>query len=162
MARKVFFSFYYKRDSHRVSQIRECNSITQHFTRTPFLTRSEWESIENTGPTAVKNWIDTNMDGTSVIILCFGLETYKRPWVKYELEKAHREKRGIIAINMSGMKTMDLQVDPTGTNPLSTAFDQNGTELIYYSNYKTYHWINGDGRNNIDNWVETAAKLVGR
>ncbi|MEZ0542549.1 TIR domain-containing protein [Fibrella arboris] len=162
MARKVFFSFHYERDSHRVSQIRECNSITQHFIKTPFLPKSEWESIERTGPIAIKKWIDSNMEGTSVVILCFGLETHLRPWVKYELEKAHKEKRGIIAVNMNGMKTMSHQVDLPSTNPLNNAFDQNGIELIRYSAYLTYHWINDDGRNNINNWVETAAQLVGR
>ncbi|WP_026898217.1 TIR domain-containing protein [Daejeonella oryzae] len=162
MARKVFFSFHYTRDSHRVSQIRECNSISQHFTKSPFIPRSEWEALERTGTTAVRNWIDKNMDGTSVVVLCFGLETHTRPWVKYELEKAHREKRGIIAIDLSGMSTMQHQIDSAGINPLRKAFDSSGTELFYYSNYKTYHWINNDGRNNINKWVENAAQLVGR
>lgn len=162
MARKVFFSFHYERDSQRVSQIRECNSISQHFTRSPFLSKSEWESIERTGQTAVRNWIDKNMDGTSVIILCFGLKTSTRPWVKYELEKAHKENRGIIAIDLSGMSTMQHEIDSAGINPLKKAVDSSGTELFYYSNYKTYHWINDCGRNNIDKWVEKASQLVGR
>lgn len=162
MARKVFFSFHYERDSQRVSQIRECNSVSQHFTRSPFLSKSEWESIERIGPTAIKNWIDKNMDGTSVVILCFGLKTSTRPWVKYELEKAHREKRGIVAIDLSGMRTMQNEVDAAGVNPLKKAFDSAGTELFNYDTYKTYHWINDGGRINIDKWVEKAAQLIGR
>lgn len=162
MARKVFFSFHYQRDSHRVSQIRECNSITQHFTRSPFLPKSEWESIERTGSRAIQNWIDSNMTGTSVIVLCFGLETHTRPWVKYELEKAHSEGRGIVAIDLSGMKTMQNESDSSGINPLTKATDGSGTELIYYTKYKTYHWQREDGRNNIDEWVELAANLAGR
>lgn len=102
------------------------------------------------------------MDGTSVIILCFGLKTSTRPWVKYELEKAHKENRGIVAIDLSGMSTMQHEIDAAGINPLKKAYDSAGTELIYYSNYKTYNWINDSGRNNIDKWVEKAAQLVGR
>ena len=162
MARKVFFSFHYARDSHRVSQIRECNSISQHFQRSPFLARSDWESIQRNGSRAVQNWIDANMDGTSVVILCFGYETHTRPWVKYELEKANKENRGIVAIDLSGMKTLQQQIHPPGINPMKKALDARGTELIYYHTYKTYHWLNDDGRNNINLWVESAASLVGR
>lgn len=162
MARKVFFSFHYERDSQRVSQIRECNCISQHFTKSPFLPKSEWEAIQRTDETAVRNWIDKNMNGTSVPILCFWLETHTRPWVKYELEKAHREKGGIVAIDLSSMSTMQNQIDPIGINPLKKAYDSSRTELFNYSNYKTYHWINNEGRNNINKWVENAAQLVGR
>lgn len=162
MARKVFFSFHYTRDAIRVSQIRECNSISNHFERTPFLPRSEWESIKRNGSQAIRNWIEKNMDGTGVVILCFGLETHKRPWVKYELEKAHAEGRGILAIDLSGMKNMQGQIDKQGINPLTTAYDKAGNPLSNYNKYKTYNWINNDGRIRIDTWIENAATLVGR
>lgn len=162
MARKVFFSFHYTRDSHRVSQIRNCNTVSQHFDRTPFLDRAVWESIKRNGSQAVKTWIDNNMYGTSVVALCFGLETYKRPWVKYELEKAHNEGRGIVAIDMGGMKNLQSQSDVSGPNPLDYVFDSIGIQLFCNSKYKTYHWINNDGRNNIDKWIENAAIAVGR
>ncbi len=162
MARKVFFSFHYTRDSHRVSQIRNCNSISQHFERTPFLDKAQWESIERQGNFAIQKWIDSNMLGTSVIVLCFGLETYKRPWVIYELEKAHKEEKGIIAIDMSGMNNMHLQSDGPGPNPLHYAKDAIGKPLSSHSKYLSYHWQRNDGRNYINSWIERAAQLAGR
>lgn len=162
MARKVFFSFHYTRDSHRVSQIRNCNAISQHFEKTPFLDKAQWESIKRQGTSAVQKWINDNMNGTSVVVLCYGLETYKRPWVIYELEKAHREKRGIIAIDMSGMNNMLTQSDNPGFNPLSFAKDEMGKSLSSHSKYTTYHWLRESGRLNIDTWIEKAAQLVGR
>lgn len=162
MARKVFFSFHYSRDSHRVSQIRNCNSVSQHFELTPFLAKSKWEEVKLGGRKAIENWIDDNMHGTSVVVLCYGRETSNRPWVRHELEKAHRENRGIVAIDMSGMKDMNQAVDDIGINPLTTSRDTNNNPLSSYSKYRTYHWNNDDGRNNIDEWIELAAQLVNR
>jgi hypothetical protein len=162
MARKVFFSFHYTRDSHRVSQIRNCNAISQHFERSPFLDKAQWETIKDQGPAAVQKWINDNMNGTSVVVLCFGLETYKRPWVIYELEKAHREGRGIIALDMSGMNNLQTQSDGTGINPLNCAKDSLGKPLSSHSKYISYHWLRDNGRLNIDSWIEKAAQLTGR
>lgn len=162
MARKVFFSFHFSRDSQRVPQIRNCNSVSQHFERTPFLDKAEWESIKLAGRKAITDWIDKNMHNTSVVVVCYGAETANRPWVKHELEKAHREKRGILAIDMSGMKNLAGQVDYRGTNPLETAFDEDGKRLSSHSKYRTHHWNNEDGRNCVDEWIEAAAQQVGR
>jgi hypothetical protein len=166
MARKVFFSFHYTRDSHRVAQIRNSNVLTQNYLESTFLDRAAWESIKRNGRQAIQNWIDTNMSGTSVVVLCFGLETYTRPWVKYELQKAHREGKGIVAIDMAGMKNLRQDKDGRGPNPLLHATDSAGTALYYYDMYKTYSWLdalgNEYGRYLIDDWIELAAKLAGR
>ncbi len=161
MARKVFFSFHYKNDSICVSQIRECNSITRNFNRSRFIDKAEWEAIKAKGTHEVKKWIDNNMIGTSVVIVCFGTETFKRPWVKYELEKAHTEGKGIIAIDMSGMRPMS-GITGKGPNPLTIVHDENGKSLYSNNKYRSYHWENEDGRDNIDEWVELAALLVGK
>jgi hypothetical protein len=166
MARKVFFSFHYTRDSHRVSQIRNSNVLIRNYLESTYLDRAAWETIKRTGPRAIQNWIDNNMSGTSVVVLCFGAETYKRPWVKYELEKAHREGKGIVAIDMARMKNLRSETDSTGPNPLQYATDAAGTALIYYDKYKTYPWLdsigNEYGRTLIDDWIEAAAKLANR
>ncbi|RZK44697.1 MAG: TIR-like domain-containing protein [Hymenobacter sp.] len=162
MPRKVFFSFHYSRDNWRVPQIRNSQAVATHFTRTPFLDKAEWESIKRSSFSAVKKWIDDNMHGTSVVVVCFGYETAQRPWVKYELEKAHLEGRGILAIDMSGMKDRLGNTDWSGINPLTTANDGQGYTLARYPQYRTYSWNNHDGRTNIGHWIEQAALLVGR
>jgi hypothetical protein len=162
MPRKVFFSFHYTRDNWRLPQIRNSQAVAVNFNRTPFLDKAEWESLKRTSPSAVRKWIDDNMHGTSVVVVCFGYETAQRPWVKYELEKAHLEGRGILAIDMAGMKDRNGNADWPGTNPLRTAKDGQGYTLAVYSQYRTYSWINDDGRNNIGRWIEEAAQLVNR
>lgn len=163
MKRKVFFSFHYQRDCQRVSQIRNSQIIvsnTERFERTPFLDKAAFEQVKRTK--GIQNWIDENMHNTSVVVVCFGYETARRPWVKYELEKAHREGRGIVAIDMSGMKTMQGDIDPAGVNPLKTAYDSMKSPLINYDKYLTFHWLRDDGRTNLGVWIERAAKLVNR
>ena len=166
MARKVFFSFHYTRDSHRVSQIRNSNVLVRNYQESTYLDRAAWEQIKRRGKQAIKDWIDSNMWGTSVVVVCYGAETYTRPWVMYELEKAHREGKGIIAIDMAGMKNLRRETDSSGANPLRYATDGNGTALIHYDKYKSYSWLNfwGNeyGRDLIDDWIELAAKLAGR
>lgn len=162
MPRKVFFSFHYARDNWRVPQVRNSQLITNNFTSTPFLDKAEWESIKRSSPRAVRDWIEKQMSGTSVVVVCFGAETASRPWVKYELEKAHQENRGIVAIDMYGIKDRFGNIDYPGVNPLNNAHDAQGTPLVYYSKYRTYSWNGNDGRNNIGQWIETAAQLVNR
>ncbi|MCA8830151.1 TIR domain-containing protein [Hymenobacter pini] len=162
MARRVFFSFHFQRDSHRVSQIRNCNVISNHFEEVPFLDHAKWETIERQGDTAIRNWIDSNMHGASVIVVLAGYETYNRRWVKYELEKAHSENRGIVCIDMAGMKNMFGHIDPSGINPLATAKDSSGRSLASLGKYKTYSWLGDLGRFNIDDWITAAAENAGR
>ena len=163
MKRKVFFSFHYQRDCQRVSQIRNSQVIvsnSERFERTPFLDKADFEQVKRAK--GIQKWIVENMHYTSVVVVCFGLETAQRPWVKYELEKAHQEGRGIVAINTSGMKTMQGETDPSGVNPLRTAYDSTKVPLINHEKYLTFHWLNDNGRVNLGVWIERAAKLVGR
>lgn len=45
MARRVFFSFHYKPNSWRVSQVKQMGSIEGQ----PLLTSNEWEEVEKGG-----------------------------------------------------------------------------------------------------------------
>src|ERR1700739_3744104 len=104
MARRVYFSFHYNNDIHRVVRIRNSGVIKE--TGQPFIDKAEWEKLKQAGDKQIEKWIDNQMDGTSVIILCIGLETYKRRWVIHEIKKAYNERRGILGIYMNGMKDL--------------------------------------------------------
>jgi hypothetical protein len=58
MARKVFFSFHYKRDAVRAGQVRNSNVVTNNTIETSsFIDAAEWESVKKKGEQAIKNWI---------------------------------------------------------------------------------------------------------
>lgn len=165
MARNVFFSFHYKRDIIRVSRIRNCGTFTDE--AQPFLDKAEWEKIKALGDTKIKNWIDEQMERTTVLIACIGKEYFKRKWVRYEIKKAYRENRGIVGIYVHQMKNFETTgypvTDDKGENPLNSLYFVENRKQIYLSNiFSTYDWEDDNGKANIEKWIEAAAKKVGR
>lgn len=159
MARKVFFSFHFKRDSRRVAQVRSSN-IIGNYDKPPFLDAAEWEKIERQGDGAIKKWIDENLHGTSVTIVLTGAETSKRPFVKYEIEESYKKGNGLLGITLHNINDPLTGKDVAGANPFSSVNDRNGKPLS--NSVKIYDWINDNGRENLAIWIENAAKEVRR
>lgn len=162
MARKVFFSFHFDHDAWRVGQVRNSNVVTANYEQTRFLDGADWESIKRNGQTAIKNWIDSQLVGTSVTIVLIGAETDSREWVHYEIKRSWNEGKGLLGIYIHNIKNSNGYTDYKGKNP----FDHYGFtitrpfEQSYYP--RVYDWINDNGRLNIGNWIEKAAKDRGR
>ncbi len=148
MSRKIFFSFHFARDNWRVSKVRN-SGVIGGFDKSPFIDKAEWEKIKLRGDQAVKNWIDSQLLGTSVTVVLIGAETYKRKWVKYEIEKSIELKKGLIGINISGITDRYGETDTMGTNPLPAG-------------YPLYKWNHNNGAINLAKWIEEAALKVGR
>jgi MTH538 TIR-like domain (DUF1863) len=53
MARKVFFSFHFERDSWRVGNVRSSRVITG-LEKSPFLDAAAWEQIKRKGDQAIQ------------------------------------------------------------------------------------------------------------
>lgn len=161
MARRVYFSFHYLKDIVRVSQIRNCGVFGKDDAQ-PFLDKAEWEKIKQNDDNIIK-WIKEQMEGTSVLVLCIGAETHTRKWVRYEIIKAHKERRGIVGIRVHQQQNFNRETDSKGINPLSTMYDNiEGKEICLDSLYSTYDWIDDNGRENIQRWIEAAAMNAGR
>jgi hypothetical protein len=162
MARRVFFSFHYARDSVKVSQIRNAYIVDKKGDAQPFLDHAEWEAVQRKGDAAIQRWIDDQMKGSSVTVVLFGAETYKRPWVKYEILKSHKDGRGLLGISLCGMKGFNGIADNTACpNPFDHV-DLGRNWLGGRVTYATYSWVGDDGRANVADWVEKAARAVGR
>lgn len=142
MARKVFFSFHYDRDSWRVSQVRNCN-VVSGYDKNPFLDRAKWETVKRSGDAAIKRWIDEQLKGTSVTVVLVGRETASRRWVKYEIAKSIERGKGLLGIDISKIRNQAGETDETGTNPLPRG-------------YPYYRWNKDDGRSNLARWIEAA------
>jgi MTH538 TIR-like domain (DUF1863) len=63
VARRVFYSIHYKRDSQRVSQVKNMGSVEGQ----PLLSSNQWQQIERGGEAAIKRWIDSQMTGKSCL-----------------------------------------------------------------------------------------------
>lgn len=160
MARKVFFSFHYQRDVWRVGVVRNSNVVKNNYTQNTFLDWADWEAVLKRGNQAVKDWIDLQLNGAGVTIVLIGYQTHTRDWVKYEIEKSYKEGKGLLGIYINNIRDQNSNTDPTGPNPFSLVNDRNGYPLS--TQVPTYDWVNHNGRDHIGDWIEAAAKKVGR
>jgi len=160
MTRRVFFSFHYKDDIFVVMQIRNAWKLQPYRDAQPLLDKAEFERIKRTGQSATKNWIDKQMNGCGVLVVLFGQNTHARPWVRYEIALAHHRKMGILGISLEGMKGRNsYEIKGVSPSPFGFRYPNPPTDIPAYP---TYNWVGNDGRNNIGNWVETAAMAARR
>lgn len=163
MARKVFFSFHYQRDVWRVSQIRNCNKITNNFYRNDFLDAATWETIKKGGDSAIKNWINNQLKGTSVTIVLIGYETSSRKYAHYEISKSIEKTNGFVGIYINNVRDSKSQTDFRGENPLIHYDVKTTTGIMTLADlFPTYDWVYDNGRNNIGTWIENAARIAGK
>ena len=161
MARKVFFSFHYRRDVRRVVQVRNSWVVRAKGEAQPFYDKAEFEEAKRRAG-GIEKWIEEQMKGTSVTVVLFGAETYNRPWVRHEVKRSHELGKGLLAIDIHRVKDPQLGTDVQGNNPLSYWQTQrNGREVPFSSIYNTYDWVSDDGYNNLPSWIEAAAKAAG-
>ncbi|MCW2286832.1 Cft2 family RNA processing exonuclease [Rhodoblastus acidophilus] len=162
MARKVFFSFHYKRDVRRIVQVRNSWVVRAKGETQPFYDAAEFEEVKKRAG-GIEKWIEEQLKGTSVTVVLFGAETYDREWVRHEIKRSYELKKGLLAIDIHKVKDPQLGADVQGRNPLEYwHVDQNGTKVPLSKLYKTYDWCDDNGYNNISDWIEAAAKAVGR
>jgi hypothetical protein len=105
MARRVFFSFKYE-DVTRAMVVRN-SWVTQGIEAAGFVDKAEFEEVKRKGDQSIKNWIDKQLDGTSVTVILVGANTSKSRWVKCEIEKSIERGNGLLSIDISKIK--DLQ-----------------------------------------------------
>ena len=156
MARQVFFSFHYLPDVSRAGIVRNA-WVTHH--KKPFIDWADWEEVRKSSEISIKRWIDKQLEGSSVTVVLIGAETSTRKYVKYEIQKSYEKGNGLVGIYVNSLKDFNKQISIRGANPFAN-FSVNGKGLD--TMVRTYDWISDNGYQNIGNWVESAAKAVGR
>lgn len=147
MVRKVFFSFKYKDDVSRAMVVRK-SGVTQDREDAGFIDSADFEKLKQQGDPAIKNWIDNQLDGTSVTVVLVGQNTCASRWVKYEIEKSIEIGNGLIGIDISYIKDLQGNIsERCGQIP---------------KGYNFYYWNKDKGYENMGNWIEKAAKDAGR
>lgn len=146
ITRRVFFSFEYK-DVSRAMVVRN-SWVTQGKEAAGFIDAADFEEIKKQGDTAIKNWINRQLEGTSVTVVLVGEKTCSSRWVRYEIKKSIEKGNGLLGIDIS--KIRDLQGETSercGRIPKGYAF---------------YLWNNDEGHKNMGDWIEEAAEKAGR
>jgi antiphage defense system Thoeris ThsB-like protein len=115
MARKVFYSFYFKQDSQRVSQVKNMGVVEGQ----PILSSNEWEELKKGGDKAIEDWIAQEMKGKSCLVVLIGSATAGRKWVDHEITKAWNDGKGVVGVYIHNLKNLAGEQDSKGANPFS-------------------------------------------
>jgi hypothetical protein len=158
MARRVFFSFHYDEDLSRMWVVRK----SPQFQRISgsidnsglFWPRDRWETVRRRSDSAIKKWIDDGLKYCSVTVVCIGQHTYKRKWVRYEIEESERQNMGILGVYIHEIRDWNQRLGVRGLNPFDYA--------NISKSYRTYDWVGDGGYQRFSFWVEEAARAAGR
>lgn len=153
--RQIFYSFHYGNDVFRVQQIRNIGALEENKP----VSANEWETVKRGGDVAIKKWIDDNMKYKSCLVVLVGTETANRKWVKYEIEKAWNDGKGVVGIYIHNLNCPRNGPCIQGPNPFNSFTFTNTGELM--SSIVMCHNPNpfnayGDIANNLEKWVEDA------
>jgi len=126
MARRVFYSFHYKPDNWRASQVRNMGVIEGNRP----CSDNDWETITKGGDERIKEWIAEQMDGKSCVVVLIGANTAGRKWINHEIIKGWDDGKGVVGIHIHGLKDKDGNVSTKGTNPFdSIGYGNSGKKL---------------------------------
>jgi hypothetical protein len=160
VVRRVYFSFHHERDIWRVAEIKN------HWVTKParesagVIDAVSWESLKDQGAGAIKKWIRNQLLGTSVTIVLIGFETHGNEYVNYEIFLSHERNNGLLGVYIHNLEDSDGKKDAKGKNPFDD-FRDRFSGLLFSQIYPAYDWVEDDGYDNFENWVEMAATLVG-
>jgi len=144
MVRRVFFSFHYERDAWRAAQVRNSWVTKPDRESAGYVDAADWEQVRSKGEDAIRDWINEQLEGTSVTVVLIGTETSRREYVLYEIEQSRKRGNGMLGVYIHRLKDQNGQTDFQGTNPLSQI-------------YPIYDWLSDDGYSNFADWIEKAA-----
>lgn len=113
MARRVFYSFHYKPDVMRVSQVRQIGALEGNKPASD----NDWEKVVGGGDAAIKKWIEAQMYGRSCTVVLVGQNTANRKWINYEIVQSWDAGMGVVGIRIHGLKNVDGYIAKMGANP---------------------------------------------
>lgn len=171
MPRRVFFSFHHQEDSWRVGQVRN-SWVANKGSTNSFLDSAAWEAVRRKGKDAVTAWIDREMLGTGVTVVLIGQHTATRPYVQYEIRQSIKKRKGLLGIYIHCIKVPNRKISRKGHNPLEDFtvtrddpwFGWFGVRSKQRLSdiFQSFDWEEDDGRTNMPEWIEEAARRAKR
>ena len=124
--RQVFYSFHYKPDSWRVSQVRNIGTIEGNKPAPD----NDWETIVGGGDKEIKKWIKKQMNYRSCTIVLVGNKTANRKWINHEIVQSWNAGMGIVGICIHDLKDNNGDISTKGKNPFDYInYDNTGKKL---------------------------------
>lgn len=159
MARRVFYSFHFKKDSQRVAKVKNMGVVEGQ----KILSSNDWEDVKMGGDAAIRAWIEGEMKGKSCVVVLIGKTTAGRQWVEYEIEKAWNDGRGLVSVYIHNLSDLSGEQTEKGANPFA-AFTVDGTDLnsivkAYDPPYVTSAYVYDRIKEELPDWVEEAMEI---
>jgi hypothetical protein len=159
MARQAFFSFHYKPDNWRVSQVRNMGVIEGNSA----VSDNDWESVTEGGDKAIEEWIADQLKSRSCTIVLVGENTSGRKWISYEIQESWNAKKGVVGVHIHNLKDSTGNQSQKGGTPFDyiTVGGKKLSTIVplydspYTSSTNVYDYIN----KNISEWVEEAIQI---
>lgn len=160
--RQVFFSFHYKKDAWRASQIKNMGIVDNSST----WSANDWEEVRYKSDSKIKEWIDDQMAMRSCIVVLIGKDTSTRKWIKYEIEKAYELNKGIVGVYIHNLKDEDENQTIKGANPFYNIYNKDGHRLSNYVEcynppHSTSKYVYDDIKENLPDYIERAISNKG-
>lgn len=161
MARKVFYSFHYKPDNWRVSQVRNIGTIEDNKPASD----NDWETVTGGGEDKIKKWIADQMNGRSCTVLLIGKDTAGRKWINHEIIKTWDDKKGILGVYIHNLKNSDGEQTTKGSNPFDyitigdTTNKLSSIVKVYDPPYTNSKDVYNHIANNLESWIDEAIKI---
>lgn len=155
--RQVFFSFEYGKDNWRAAQVRNMGKVSNNST----FSENDWEEVKEKDDKKIKKWIDEQLEKRSCLVVLIGNSTANRKWINYEIKKAYELNKGILGINIHGLKNKDGKQSSKGSNPFYYVKANNGDRLSKHitrfdSSYTRSTFIYSDIENNLEQLIDDA------
>ena len=113
MTRQVFYSFHYKPDAMRASQVRQIGVLEGNKPASD----NDWEKVTGGGDPAIKKWIEGQMKGRSCTVVLVGQNTANRKWINHEIIESWNADMGVVGICIHGLRNTDGYIAKMGNNP---------------------------------------------
>ena len=161
MKRRIFYSFHYKPDNWRASQVRNIGVIEGNRPATD----NDWETVKRGGDRAITRWIAEQMRYRSCTVVLVGSDTANRKWINHEIVKSWNDGMGVVGIHIHGLEDAAGRVSRKGANPFQYITHGNtntrlSTIVKCYSpagrtSKERYDWIS----KHLENAVEEAIRI---
>lgn len=159
MDKRVFYSFHFGNDCWRAGMVRNMGVIEGNQP----VSDNDWEEVKKKGDSAIKNWIDKQLENRSCTVVLIGLETSSRKWVKYEIERSWALGKGVVGIYIDKLEDQDGKQSSRGSNPFYQIIVE-GVRLstivkCFDSEYLSSQYVYGDIKDNLSKLVESAITI---
>lgn len=159
MARSVFYSFHYQNDISRVMTVRNRWVTQGGQIISGVIDHADFEKVQRQGDRAIKNWIDKQLNGTTVTIVLIGEDTLKRPYVQYEIRESLKRNNAVLGVYIHRIKNLYGYTSAVCDRHTSIGEYSDGSKAYFDAIADgIYDYVLNDGYHNLGIWVESAAK----